>query len=101
MRARLAGFADPAQALQLRRDVLLAAVRADPVGELSVGMSLDVGLDLLPVISVVPDLLAVGADWQESLELLDPRQRLLELAHPIGERGLQGEHPEAHLHTRV
>src|SRR2546430_13053357 len=54
-----------AQALELGLDVLRAALRADAVGELRLGVPLDVALDLLPVVLVVADLLAVGADRQE------------------------------------
>src|SRR5580765_5962972 len=69
------------------------------MGELSVGVALDVGLDLLPVVTVVADFLAVRADRQESLQLLDPCQRLFELAYALGEGGLERQHAEADLHT--
>src|SRR5206468_1455757 len=57
-----------AQALELGLDVLRAALRADAVGELRLGVPLDVALDLLPVVLVVADLLAVGADRQQPVD---------------------------------
>ncbi len=69
--------------------------------ELGVGVTLDVGLDLLPVVLVVADLLAVRADREEPLELLHPRQGLLELSHPIRERRLELQHAEADLDARA
>src|SRR3972149_4408148 len=56
-------------------DVLLAALGADAVRELRVGVPLDVGLDLLPVVPVVAHLLAVGADRQAAPHLLQPPVR--------------------------
>src|SRR2546430_2346329 len=74
-----------AQALELGLDVLRAALRADAVGELRLGVPLDVALDLLPVVLVVADLLAVGADRQGAVEQLHAGERGLELFHPGGE----------------
>src|SRR5947209_8349711 len=56
------------------------ALRADAVAELGLGVLADVRLDLLPVVLVVADLLAVGADRQEAAELLDAGERRLEIA---------------------
>src|SRR5438093_8881641 len=54
-----------AQALELGLDVLRAALWADDVGELLLGVPLDVALDLLTVVLVGVELLAVRADLQE------------------------------------
>src|SRR5262249_61982325 len=98
-RSRLgaAGLSDLAQPVELGLDVLLPTIGADAVGELRVRVPLDVGLDLLPVVLVVADLLAVRADREESLELLDPGKRFLELAHPIRERCLELQHADPDL----
>src|SRR5436190_16242681 len=44
---------------------------ADAVAELGVGVLADVALQLLPVVLVIPDALAIGADRQETRQLLD------------------------------
>src|SRR5438876_778830 len=90
-----------AQALELGLDVLRAAVRADAVGELRLGVPLDVALDLLPVVLVVADLLAVGADRQEPVEQLHAGERGLELFHPVGEGRLELEQSLADADPRV
>src|SRR5438034_10106351 len=74
-----------AQALELGLDVLRAALRADAVGELRLGVPLDVALDLLPVVLLVVDLLAVGADRQKTVAQLHTDKCILELFHPVGE----------------
>ena len=48
------------------------------MGELRVGVLLDVGLQLLPVRGISTNGLAVRADGQQPLEPLDVRQRLLQ-----------------------
>src|SRR5439155_461938 len=60
-----------AQALELGLDVLRAALRADAVGELRLGVPLDVALDLLPVVLVV-------ADPPAQLEAVHARHRPVE-----------------------
>src|SRR5207245_5250187 len=80
-----------AQALELGLDELCPTLRADAVGELRLGVLLDVALDLLPVIPVVAHLLAVGTDRQEPLEELHASERVLELLHPVGEDRLELE----------
>src|SRR2546425_10085813 len=77
-----------AQALELGLDVLRAALRADAVGELCLGVPLDVALDLLPVVLVVAHLFAVGADRQEPLEQLHAGERVLERFYPVGDERL-------------
>src|SRR5439155_21148070 len=74
-----------AQALELGLDELCPTLRADAVGELRLGVLLDVALDLLPVVPVVAHLLAVGTDRQEPLEELHAGERVLKLLHPVGE----------------
>ena len=66
-----------------------------------VGASFDIALDLLPVILVVADFLAVGTDWQQTLEVFFARYRFFELAHPIGEGHLQIEDALADLNPRL
>jgi hypothetical protein len=36
----------------------------EPVGKLGVGMLMDIGLQLMPIPRVIPDLLAKGTDGQ-------------------------------------
>src|SRR5260370_37314876 len=54
----------------MRVDVLATAVGTEAVAELRFGALLDVALERAPVLGVVPDPLAVGADRQQALELL-------------------------------
>src|SRR5437870_4552977 len=68
------GFDDP-----------LVTVRADPMTEAGFRMFGDIGLDLAPVVPVVADLLAVGADGEQSLELFDPGEGILQFGHALGQ----------------
>lgn len=45
--------------------------RTDPMGKLSLGMLLDEHLDLAPIPLIVTDLLARGADREQSAQFLD------------------------------
>src|SRR5437867_901074 len=76
LRGRLAGAL---RRIELGLDDAAVAIGADAVAELHVGMVADVLLDLLPVILVVTDLLAVRANRKQPAQLAHARQRLLEL----------------------
>src|SRR5207245_2843617 len=58
------------QPLELGLHVLLVAVRADAVAEVGGGALLDVALDRLPLLGRIADPLAVGANREQSFELL-------------------------------
>src|SRR5687768_15752759 len=65
------------------RVVLLAARRADAVGELGFRSPRDVGFHPFPVSRVVADVLAVSADGQHAFQYLHtPFQRALERGEP-------------------
>src|SRR5436190_12016429 len=72
--------------------------RADAVAELRVGVLGDVLFDLLPVLVVAADPLAVAADRQEPVQRLDVGQRLLQLGDPLIESILQRQDPHADVH---
>ena len=59
----------------------------------------DVAFHLLPVVLVGADFLALRADGQKSLELLDICQGLLQFPHVLGEAGLQFHHAHPHSHA--
>src|SRR5207245_6003577 len=85
--------------VELGFDHIAVAVRADAVTELDIGVIADVLLDLLPVVLVVADLLAVRADRQQSPQLAHADDRLLQLHHAIGEHRLQLDQTHADLHA--
>src|SRR2546428_5239303 len=57
--------------IELRLDVLDVAVGTDAMAEQLLEVLLDVLLQRLPLLFVVPNSLAVGADGEQHLELLD------------------------------
>src|SRR5437763_1378213 len=57
------------------------------------GVLAQVLLDPLPVVAVAADLLAPGAHRQHAAQLLDLRQRLLQLPDALGQLPLQVERP--------
>ena len=63
--------------------------------ELQIGMLSDVVLDLLPVVAVGADMLAIAADREKAVQLFDVRERLFEFSDPISERGSQPQDPQA------
>ena len=77
-----------AHLVQLRRDGGVAR-RTDAVAELRVGVLRDVSLDLLPVLIVAADALAVAADRQQPVQLLDVDQRRLQLGDALRQLLLQ------------
>src|SRR5207248_1883116 len=54
------------------------AIRTKTVSKLGVGMGLDEFLYLIPVVFVIADFLAGGADWEQTSESFDFRQGVLE-----------------------
>src|SRR5581483_734696 len=64
----------PRHRVELGRDRFVAA-RTDAVAELRIGMFGDVAFDLLPVLIVAANPLAVAADRQQAAQLLDVGQR--------------------------
>src|SRR2546427_1341716 len=75
--------------------------RADTMTELRVGVFGDVALQLLPVLIVAADALAVRTDRQESAQLLDVGQGGLQLFNSFGEAFLQRQDADADLHARA
>src|SRR5213594_1844554 len=73
-----------AQFLELRLEDSFVAFRAKTVAEFGVGVPCEVMFDLLPIILVIADFFAVGADREDAAELFDFRQRLLEFLHSRG-----------------
>src|SRR2546427_11097667 len=61
----------------------------------------DIPLDALPVVAIIADLVTPGADRQETVELLDEHERLLEREHAVRERLLQAEDALPPLHARA
>ena len=51
------------------------------MGELNGRMPADIAIYLLPVVAVVPNLLAVGTYGKQPLKLADLRESLLQLFH--------------------
>src|SRR2546426_1825770 len=85
--------------VELRLDHLAVAVGADAVAELHLRVRGDILLHLLPVVLVVADLLAVGANRKESAQLAHPDQGLLQLGDAGGQDGLQLDDADADLHA--
>src|SRR5439155_263902 len=83
----------------LRLDHLVVAVRTDAVAELHVGVRGHVLLDLLPVVAVVANLLAVRADRQQAAQLPDAGQGLFQLGDAGRQHGLQFDDADADLHA--
>src|SRR5208337_2736365 len=77
------------QPFQLRFQMDLVAVRANSMAELGFRMAGHGGVELFPVIAVVTNFLAVGADWKEPLQLLHPLQRLFQFVKAFYESLLQ------------
>ena len=89
-----------AQPHHLRFHDCFVTAGADGMAELRLGMIHHVGLDLLPIVAVIPDLLAIAADRQQSGELLHALERALELHNVLGEGTLQSDHLGADPHAR-
>ena len=66
--------------VQLFHDPLEAA-RTHAVRELEIGVRGDVSLDLLPIVGLVSDHLAIRADREKSLQPRDVLERIFELDH--------------------
>ena len=67
------------------------------MGEVGAGLSVDVFFDLMPVVFVVADALAIHANGNQFLQLADIGERLLQIDHFFGEGPLQLHHALAHL----
>jgi hypothetical protein len=57
----------------------LVAIRTNSMAEFGFRVARDVGINLFPVVPVVTNLLAVGADGEESLKLLYSLRSIFEL----------------------
>ena len=66
--------------------------------ELRLGVIADVTFDLLPVIGIGADTLAVAADRQQAAKVLHVRHHLLQVGDAFGQPLLQGEHPRPDVH---
>jgi hypothetical protein len=63
----------------------LVAVRTNSMAELGFRVARHVGVDLFPVVPVVTNLLAVGADGEEPLKLLHSLQSVFKLVKAFQE----------------
>ncbi len=70
-------------------DDFLVALGADAVAELHAGVAREVAFELLPVIAVVADFLAVAANRQQALQLMNLGQGILQFADALGNLVLQ------------
>src|SRR5204862_1974501 len=77
--------------IELRRQSLEAG-GTDAVAELRIGMLRHVAFHLLPVLIVAANPFAVAADRQQTAQLLDVRQRRLQLGDAVSELLLQRQH---------
>ncbi len=59
-------------------------------------MIADVMLDPMPIILIVANALAVGANGQQPLKLFDAGKGILKFNHSPGQLGLQLHHLSAH-----
>ena len=80
---------------------LFEAARADAMAELRVAAVGDVGFDLLPVVLVAADALAVAADRQHAAQLFDARERLLQFRDALRQPLLQRQHADAGVDPRA
>src|SRR5262249_41727495 len=78
----------------------LVAARTDAVCELRVAVLHEVAIDLLPVVLVGADALAVRADPQEAAPLLHLRKRRLQLLHAGREAVLERQDARADAEAR-
>src|ERR1041384_3036845 len=69
--------------------------------ELRGRMFANVALDLLPVVLIIADVLAIRTDRQNALQLLDLHERLFEFKDTLGETLLQLDDACADLHARA
>jgi hypothetical protein len=74
--------------LQFGPGKLLVAAWADAVAKLHVSMLGDIPFDLLPVIAVVADLLAVSTDGQETSKVFETCKCLFEFSDALGQTTL-------------
>ena len=79
---------DPASAIELGFRVFEAG-RADAVGKRRVGVFRHVHLHALPVVTVVADPLAIGADRQQSAKAPDVVERGLQLCNLLSQARLE------------
>jgi len=64
------------------------ASRADAVAKFNFRMLADVALDPVPVVLLITNFLTIRADREQTLKLLDLRERGFEFAHARGEISL-------------
>ena len=89
------------QTIEFRLDESRVAFRTNPMAELGFGMVADVSFHLLPIITIVPDLLAVRTDGQQSLQRLDPRKSLFQFLDALRQGPLKFQDANSHLHPRA
>jgi len=95
MRQSLLGLAAAVHPVDLRLGDVLEAVGQIEWLNWDRRVGGEVTLDRVPVVLVIPDLLAVGADRQEALKTLHMVDRVLELLDLPSQRQLQGDHLNA------
>lgn len=66
--------------------------------ELRFRMVADVSFNLLPVVPVVPNFLAVGTNGQQPLKRFDAGKRLLQFPDALRQGALKFQDADAHLH---
>ena len=71
---------------QIRLYDRFVAFRTDAVAELPIQMAHDVFFELLPGVSIAPDILTICASGNEALQLADLRERLPFSPHDLRAR---------------
>jgi len=69
--------------------------------ELGFGALTDVSVHLLPVVSIVADLLSVRANRHQALQLFDSREGFFQLADAVRQGALQFQDADAYLNARA
>src|SRR5256712_13924644 len=80
-------------------DERFVAIWADGMAESGLRMLADIGIDLLPIVCVVADFLAVHANREQSLELFHARQGILQFPDACHKVPLQFHDARSHPHS--
>ncbi len=81
--------------------MFLEAFGTQAMAEFGFRMVLDVILQPFPGFLVVPNLLAMHTDGNESLKRFDMGQSILEFFDPVRQSGLQFDDPLSHVDARA
>ena len=75
------------------RDTFRVLLQMAVVLTFGAGVPVDVGFDFLPVVAAITHFLAIHADREEALKLVDLGQRLLQFCHPCHAAFFERQHP--------